>query len=99
MTDPAIQIRGLECIADFIVLIRGGRVLFSGPKDDILDRWAVVRGGPELAAELAAASPRGLVATRQAVEALLDDVVEARRRFGGKALVEGRHSRPIRWTA
>jgi len=78
----------LERIADFIVLIRDGRLLFSGPKDDILDRWAVVRAGPELSAELAALSPRGLSATRQGVEAVFDDIEEARRRFSGRAVVE-----------
>jgi ABC-2 type transport system ATP-binding protein len=78
----------LERIADFVALIRDGRLLFCGAKDDILDNWAVVRAGPELTAELAAASPRGLTATRQGVEALLDDIVEARRRFGDRAVVE-----------
>ena len=81
-------ITDLERIADFIVIIRGGRVVFSGPKDDIVDRWAVVRGGPELAAELAAASPRGMATTTRGVEALLEDIDAARRQFGGKALVE-----------
>jgi len=78
----------LERIADFIVLIRDGRLLFSGPKDDIRDRWAVVRAGPDLAAELSAGSPRGMVTTRQGVEALLEDIDDARRRFGNRALVE-----------
>ncbi len=81
-------ITDLERIADFIVIIREGRLLFTGPKDDILDHWAVVRGGPELSGELAAASPRGMVKTRQGVEALVEDIVDARQRFGGKALVE-----------
>ncbi len=78
----------LERIADLIVIIRDGRLVFSGPKDDILDHWAMVRGGPELAADLAAASPRGMAKTRQGVEALVEDIVDARQRFGGKALVE-----------
>jgi ABC-2 type transport system ATP-binding protein len=81
-------ITDLERIADFIVIIREGRLVFTGPKDDILDHWAVVRGGPELAAELAAASPKGMTTARQGVEALFEDIVEARRQFGGKALVE-----------
>jgi ABC-2 type transport system ATP-binding protein len=81
-------ITDLERIADFIVILREGRVMFSGPKDDILDRWAVVRGGPELATELASASRWGVATTRQGVEALLEDVEEARRLFSGKALVE-----------
>jgi ABC-2 type transport system ATP-binding protein len=78
----------LERIADFIVLIRDGRLLFWGPKDDILDHWAVVRAGVTLSAELAALRPRGLVTTRQGVEALLEDIDDARRRFGNQALVE-----------
>jgi len=79
----------LERIADFILLVRDGRLLYSGPKDDILDRWAVVRAGPELSAELAAAAPRGLVTTRQGnVEAILEDIDEATCRFGGRAVVE-----------
>jgi len=83
------QIMGdLERVADFIVLIRGGRLMFSGAKDDILDHWAVVRAGAELSAELAAASPRGMATTRRGVEALLDDIASARRRFGDRAVVE-----------
>jgi len=78
----------LQRIADFIVLVRDGRVLFNGPKDDILDRWAVVRGAPGLEVELAAASPRGMASSRRGVEALLEDGEEARRRFGTRALVE-----------
>jgi ABC-2 type transport system ATP-binding protein len=78
----------LERIADFIVLIRDGRLLFSGPQDDVLDHWAVVRAGPDLSAELTALSPRGLAATRQGVEALVEDIDAARRSFGGRALVE-----------
>jgi ABC-2 type transport system ATP-binding protein len=78
----------LERIADFVVIIREGRLAFSGPKDDILDHWAVVRGGPELATELAAAFPRGMTTTTRGVEALLEDIDAARKQFGGKALVE-----------
>ncbi len=77
----------LERIADFIVLIRDGRLLFSGPKDEILD-WAVVRAGPELSDEIASAPIRGITVTRRGVEALLDDTAEARRRFGDRAVVE-----------
>jgi ABC-2 type transport system ATP-binding protein len=82
------MVADLERIADFIVLIRGGRLLYSGPKDDILDRWAVVRGGADLAGDLAAASPRGMVTTRGRVEALFEDGGDARRRFGSRAVVE-----------
>ena len=67
---------------------RRPRCCSPGPKDDILDRWAVVRAGPELAAELAArrrgaGAPRGRASRRS-----LEDIDEARRSFGGRALVE-----------
>jgi ABC-2 type transport system ATP-binding protein len=78
----------LQRIADFVVLVRGGRVLHAGPKDDLLDRWAVVRGGTELATDLASVSRWPVAATPLGVEALLDDIGEARRRFAGRALVE-----------
>jgi ABC-2 type transport system ATP-binding protein len=39
----------LEATADFITMVRGGRILFSLPKDEIRETWAVVRGGPGLA--------------------------------------------------
>ena len=78
----------LERIADFIVLIRDGRLLFSGPKDDILDHWAVVRATADLSAEVAALGPRGLLTTRQGIDALVENIDEARRRFGSRALVE-----------
>jgi ABC-2 type transport system ATP-binding protein len=78
----------LERIADFIVLIRGGRLMFAGAKDDIVDRWVVVRAGPDLSDEIAAAAPRGCVVTRQGVEALFEDGESAGRRFRGRAVVE-----------
>jgi len=78
----------LARVADYVVLIREGRLLFHGTKDDILDRWAVVRAGPELASELAAWPNRGIATTRQGVEALVEDIAETSRRFGTRAVVE-----------
>ena len=39
----------LEATADFITMVRGGRIIFSLPKDEIRETWAVVRGGSDLA--------------------------------------------------
>ncbi|MDR2348966.1 MAG: ABC transporter ATP-binding protein [Bifidobacteriaceae bacterium] len=36
----------LEAIADFITLIQAGRTVFTGPKDELLTRYARVAGGP-----------------------------------------------------
>jgi ABC-2 type transport system ATP-binding protein len=78
----------LERIADFIVLIRSGRLMFAGAKDDILDRWVTVRAGAGLSDEIASASPRGSVVTSRGVEALFEDGEAARNRFAGRAVVE-----------
>ena len=78
----------LERIADFVVFLRRGEVLYEGVKDDLVDRWAVVRGGPEIAAELGELSVRGVRETRMGIEALVEDVEATRRRFGQRAVVE-----------
>lgn len=83
------QILGdLERIADFVVFLRRGEVQYEGPKDDLVDRWGVIRGGSELAAELDSGVVRGLRHTAMGIEALVEDVEAARRRFGGRAVVE-----------
>ena len=35
----------LDRIADYVTLLQDGRVVFSEAKDDILDRWGLVKGG------------------------------------------------------
>jgi len=37
----------LDRIGDYVTLIHGGRVVRSGPKDDVLDAYRLVRGGPD----------------------------------------------------
>jgi len=38
----------LERIADFVTYVRAGRVMLSASRDELAERWAVVRGGPAL---------------------------------------------------
>jgi ABC-2 type transport system ATP-binding protein len=78
----------LERIADFVIFLRRGEVLYEGVKDDLVDRWAVVRGGPDIAAELEEVAVRGLRETKMGIEALIEDIEVARRRFGERAVVE-----------
>jgi len=78
----------LERIADFVVFLRRGEVLYEGVKDDLVDRWAVVRGGPEIGSELEALSVRGTRDTQMGIEALVEDLEAARRIFGERAVVE-----------
>jgi ABC-2 type transport system ATP-binding protein len=78
----------LERVADFVIFLRRGEVLFEGTKDELVDRWAVVRGGPELAAELEDAPIRGVRETPMGLEILTEDIEAARRRFGDRAVVD-----------
>lgn len=78
----------LERIADYVTFVRDGRIALSAPKDETLERWAVVKGGPEILAEEHAALWRGAVRREFVVQALTDDAAEARRRLGRTALVE-----------
>ena len=38
----------LERIADYITFIMNGNLVFSKPKDEILEEWGIVKGGDEL---------------------------------------------------
>jgi ABC-2 type transport system ATP-binding protein len=78
----------LERIADFVVFLRQGEVLYEGVKDDLVDRWAVVRAAAEIASELEGLPVRGRRTTRMGIEVLVADGEAARRRLGERAVVE-----------
>ena len=50
----------LERIADQVAIINDGRILHAEPKDDLLARYAIVRGGPSDLADRARPAIRGL---------------------------------------
>jgi len=78
----------LERVADYVTLLRDGELLYTGPKDELLDRWAVVRGGDELRQAGGDPSVRGVRATRMGAEMLTDDIEAARQRWAATAVVE-----------
>ncbi len=78
----------LERIADFVTFIHSGKIVFSSPRDEILDNWAVVKGGPELLTEPYRSLFRGVRRREFVVQAITADAAEARRRLGKDALVE-----------
>jgi ABC-2 type transport system ATP-binding protein len=78
----------LERIADFITFIHNGEVVFSSPRDEILEKWAVVKGGPELLADEYRSLFRGMRRREFVVQALAADGAEARRRLPKDILVE-----------
>ncbi len=77
----------LERTADYITLVRNGRLVFSTTRDDVMERWALIKGGVDLLDEgsrpLFAAVDVGAVS----FTALTDDVPAVRRRFAGSEFV------------
>lgn len=77
----------LDRIGDFVTLIHGGRIVRTGPKDEILAAYRVVRGGPDDLTDLVGVeligprrSATGVQALVRAEEAVLldgDVLVEA----------------------
>jgi ABC-2 type transport system ATP-binding protein len=78
----------LERIADYITFIRAGEVVFSAPKDEVLERWAIARGGEELLDPGLKPLFRAVRRGPHGVEALTADAAEARRRLNSHAVVE-----------
>lgn len=78
----------LERIADYVTLIQQGRIVFSAAKDEILERWALVKGGPELLERLPAGTFRGVRRGDYGFEALTDDGEGIRRRLGESVVVD-----------
>jgi ABC-2 type transport system ATP-binding protein len=78
----------LERIADFITFIRDGEIVFSSPRDEILEIWAVVKGGHELLAPENRSLFRALRQREYYVQALTADAGEAKRRLGDGVVIE-----------
>jgi ABC-2 type transport system ATP-binding protein len=78
----------LERVADLVTFMRDGAVVLSGTRDEMLDRWAVVRGGRELLDPALGEMFAGVRIGEHAVEALTARSAEARARLGAGAVVE-----------
>ena len=50
----------LEKVADYITYIRGGEIVFTGPKDTLMENYMMLKGGPEELAALPAEKIIGL---------------------------------------
>ena len=78
----------LERTADYITLIQEGRIVFSAAKDEILERWALVKGGLELLDQLPPGYFRGIHRGAHGFEALTDDDHAARRQLGDAVVID-----------
>ncbi|MEU5092551.1 ABC transporter ATP-binding protein [Streptomyces sp. NPDC021356] len=76
----------LDRIGDYLTLIQGGRVVRTGPKDEILDAYRVVRGGPKDLSGLVGVELIGLRRTPAGAEALVS--TEEANLLCGDVLVE-----------
>jgi ABC-2 type transport system ATP-binding protein len=78
----------LERTADYITLINNGEIVLSLPKDDIRDRWGIVRGGKELLDGRVRHLFKGFRETSFGVEALASDVGEVRKALDPRAAID-----------
>lgn len=82
----------LERVADYVTFIREGRVMFSTTKDEVLERWGIVKGGPEMLDAGNRRFLKGVEASTVGFTGLTDDLEAARRRFSGAGVVIERAS-------
>lgn len=78
----------LERVADYVTYLRAGRVVFSTTRDELRERWGIVKGGRELLEPAAAPYLRAIRVGELGVEALTDDLRGAGKALAGRALVE-----------
>ncbi len=78
----------LERIADYITLIQNGRIVFCESKDEILDRWGLVKGGLDQLDALPPEFFRGVHRGAHGFEALTDDVSAVRRQLGDTVVID-----------
>lgn len=78
----------LERVADCVTFIRDGSIVFTLPKDELRDRWAVVKADATTLARLPAGIVMGRRVRPYGVEALVSDAAAAREALGPLAVVD-----------
>jgi len=78
----------LERIADFITFIRDGRIVFSAPKDEVLDRFMLVKGGREVLDAASRGLFDGIRVHTHGLEGLTSRANEVRQRLGDRVAIE-----------
>lgn len=78
----------LDKVADYITFINKGQLVLTGPKDDILDRYGIVKGGREVLDHATGQLLIGIRDTGFGFEALTGDAARARRLFGDSVIIE-----------
>jgi ABC-2 type transport system ATP-binding protein len=78
----------IERIADFITFILDGQIVFSSRKDEILENYALVKGGNDLLNEETKQFFKGIRKGDLGFEALSDNVTEMKRRYGDDIVID-----------
>lgn len=78
----------LEKIADYITFLNQGKVVFSKPKDDVLESYKIIKGETKLLNQQTRKNFIGLRETRVGFEGLTDDAYKIRELFGDMVLIE-----------
>ncbi len=78
----------LERVADHITFIHKGRIVFSSPKDEILESWGIVKTSDRSFDPGGVPGLRGFRLTDYSAEALTSDLGKARTVFGGSAVFD-----------
>ena len=78
----------LDKIADYIVFINDGKMVLNEPKDELLEKYAVVKGPAELLSPSTGELFIGVKNSGYGFEALARDKTAVRRAFGSKVILE-----------
>lgn len=78
----------LDKIADFITFLHNGKVVLSAPKDDLLDKYGIIKGGNNLLTEETKPLFAGLKVNKFGFEGLVRDKKSAHRLFKEEAVIE-----------
>ena len=78
----------LEKTADYITLIHDGALVFSLPKDDVRDSWAVIKGGSELLSPPLRPLFKAVRETPYGVEALTSEAGRAKANLPAGAVLD-----------
>ncbi|EHQ91162.1 ABC transporter ATP-binding protein [Desulfosporosinus youngiae] len=78
----------LDKIADYVTFINQGEIVLSAPKDDILEKYGVIKGACDLLDEESKKLFVGIKTNKFGFEGLVRDKEKAIRRFKGLAVLE-----------
>ena len=78
----------LEKIADYITFINNGKIVFSKTKDEILESYAIVKGGKEILNESIREICQGVRTSDVGFEALTNNTKLIKKEFGDSVVID-----------